>query len=78
MKIEGEKLDWFGVDATDDRGCVAECHFSATYDGQLYHAYGSYESLDVYAVDHGPTQRDVNIISALLDDGFEPAAGVQV
>lgn len=65
---------WFGfqdVDRTAHRVC-----FQATISRVRYTAYGTYESLDVYAVEHGPTQRDVDVISALLDAGWEPKSVV--
>jgi hypothetical protein len=76
--IDPSELDYFGVTGIDDRGTAAACEFRATYAGRIYVAYGSYESLDVYSVGHGPTQADVDMIAALLDDGFEPASGVQL
>ncbi len=41
-------------------------------------AYGSYVSIDEYAVTHGPTQNDVDVVSALLDGDWEPSAEVAV
>jgi hypothetical protein len=41
-------------------------------------AYGSYVSIDEYAVEHGPTQNDVDVVSALLDDTWEPSAEITI
>lgn len=76
--IEVVNLDYFRINETDDRGCAFGCEFSAIFNGRRYTAYGAYESLNVYSVDHGPTQADVDVISALLDEGFEPDAGSQI
>lgn len=65
---------WFGFQDVD-RPAHRVC-FRATINRVRYTAYGTYESPDVYAVEHGPTQRDVDVISALLDDGWEPMSGV--
>jgi len=47
--------------------------FSVELKERRYVAYGDYSS-DAYAVVHGPTQEDVDVISALLDAGIAPVA----
>lgn len=72
MQIDRTKLDWFSVSEAG----VENAEFAARYDGRRYVAYGRFDSIDEYAVDHGPTQADVDAISALLDDAYEPQVGV--
>ena len=79
MKIDRDQLKWFavrGVNGVDASARADACAFTAHYGARKYSAYGRYTSLDEYAVIHGPTQDDVAVISALLDQGFEPTAEV--
>lgn len=46
--------------------------FTAEIGDKKYTAYGTYDSIDVYAVEDGLTQDDVDVVSALLDDAWEP------
>ncbi len=55
-------------------GTNEEVEFQARIRNDRYTAYGTYDSIEEYAVVRGPTQNDVDIISVLLDEAWEPAA----
>lgn len=54
-----------------------DMEFRARIGSRRYTAYGRWSGPDDYAVEHGPTQEDVDVICALLDEGYEPDTAVE-
>ena len=67
-------VQWFSRQPATGEGV----EFAARVGGRRYVAYGTYASIDEYAVSHGPTQGDVDMISRLLDEGHDPSTAVEV
>ena len=67
-------VQWFSRQPATGEGV----EFAARVGGRRYVAYGTYASIDEYAVNHGPTQGDVDMISRLLDEGYDPSTAVEV